>query len=64
MGRKRVHNPFHRQKLLDKFQNQAARRERRKTEGPPEFEVTGTHLVILVAALLALAWLAGLLPDP
>ena len=61
MGRQKVHNPFHRQKNLDKFGHQAARRERRKTEGPPQFEVTGTHLLILVAALLALAWLAGLL---
>ncbi len=41
----------------------AERRERRQTEGP-EFEVTGTHLVILIAALLAVAYFAGLLPDP
>jgi len=41
----------------------AERRERRQTEGP-QFEVTGTHLVILVAALLTVAYFAGLLPDP
>ena len=39
------------------------KRERRRAEGP-EFEVTGTHLVILIAALLAVAYFAGLLPDP
>ena len=41
------------------------KRERRHkvSEGPP-FEVTGTHVVILVGALFALAWFAGLLPDP
>ena len=41
------------------------KRERRpKVSGAPSFEVTGTHVVILVGALFALAWFAGLLPDP
>jgi hypothetical protein len=44
--------------------------ERRKRERRPKvsedssFEVTGTHVVILVGALFTLAWYAGLLPDP
>ena len=33
------------------------------TEGP-EFEVTGTHLILFVTALLTVAYFAGLLPDP
>ena len=41
----------------------AERREQRQIEGP-HFEVTGTQIVILVAALLTLAYFAGLLPDP
>ncbi len=41
------------------------KRERRpKASEGPQFEVTGTHVVILVGALFALAWFAGLLPDP
>ena len=40
------------------------KRERRPKSGAPHFEVTGTHVVILVGALFALAWFAGLLPDP
>ena len=41
------------------------KRERRsKVSEGPQFEVTGTHVVILVGALFTLAWLAGLLPDP
>ena len=41
------------------------KRERRpKFSDGPQFEVTGTHVVILVGALFALAWFAGLLPDP
>ena len=41
------------------------KRERRPkvSEGPPQFEVTGTHVVVLVGALFALAWFAGLLPE-
>ena len=41
------------------------KRERRpKISEGPQFEVTGTHVVIFVGALFALAWFAGLLPDP
>ena len=39
-------------------------RQRTKAFEGPQFEVTGTHLVILVGALFTLAWFAGLLPDP
>ena len=41
-----------------------SKRERAKNSEAPHFEVTGTHVVILVGALFALAWFAGLLPDP
>ena len=65
MGRqKKLNNPWHRQKTLDKLGPRAGlgqfnpRRERRNTEAPP-FEFTGTHLLILVAALLALAYDSG-----
>ena len=38
------------------------KRERRpKISEGPQFEVTGTHVVIFVGALFALAWFAGLL---
>ena len=40
------------------------KRERRPKVSGPQFEVTGTHVVILVGALFTLAWWAGLLPDP
>ena len=40
------------------------REQRTKVSEGPQFEVTGTHLVILVGALFTLAWFAGLLPDP
>ena len=40
------------------------KRERRTVYEAPQFEVAGTHVVILVAAVMALAWFAGLLPDP
>ena len=41
------------------------KRERRpKAFEGPQFELTGTHVVILVGALFTLAWFAGLLPDP
>ena len=46
-----------------KRKSKAERREQRQIEGP-HFEVTGTQIVILVAALLTLAYFAGLLPDP
>ena len=39
-------------------------RQRTKAFEGPQFEVTGTHVVIFVGALFTLAWLAGLLPDP
>ena len=29
-----------------------------------EFQVTGTHVIIVVATLLTAAYFAGLLPDP
>ena len=45
------------------FYNSRRRERRLKSEGP-QFEVTGTHVVILVGALFAFAWFAGLLPDP
>ena len=41
-----------------------SKRERVKNSEAPDFEVTGTHVVIFVAALFTLAWFAGLLPDP
>ena len=41
-----------------------SKRERVKNSEAPNFEVTGTHVVIFVAALFTLAWFAGLLPDP
>ena len=31
---------------------------------PPPFEVQGCHVLILIAALMGAAQLAGLLPDP
>ena len=31
---------------------------------PPPFEVQGYHVLILIAALMGAAQLAGLLPDP
>ena len=34
-----------------------------RLEGP-EFELTGTHVIIFVTALLTVAYFAGLLPDP
>ena len=40
------------------------KRERQPKVSGPQFEVTGTHVVILVGALFTLAWWAGLLPDP
>ena len=40
------------------------KRERRPKVSEGQFEVTGTHVVILVGALFTLAWYAGLLPDP
>ena len=40
-----------------------SKRERRRTEGP-QFQVTGTHVIIFVTALLTVAYFAGLLPDP
>ena len=43
---------------------EGSKRGRPKAFEGPQFEVTGTHVVILVGALFALAWLAGLLPDP
>ena len=52
-------------KHTTKFANYSwNKRERRKVSEAPPFEVTGTHVVILVGALFTLAWLAGLLPDP
>ena len=40
------------------------KRERPVKLPAPQFEVTGTHVVILVGVLFTLAWFAGLLPDP
>ena len=40
------------------------RRERRQASTAPQFEVTGTHVIIFVTALLTVAYFAGLLPDP
>ena len=36
----------------------------RRLDTGPEFEVTGTHLLIVLVAVFAAAWCAGLLPDP
>ena len=52
-----------RAKGLPKTYSVGKRQPRPKFEAPP-FEVTGTHVVILAGALFALAWVAGLLPDP
>ena len=49
---------------LNKYMQGGKRDRRPKVSEGPQFEVTGTHVVILVGALFALAWLAGLLPDP
>ena len=40
------------------------RRQRRTVSDDPPFELTGTHLIIILAAVMALAWFAGVLPDP
>ena len=52
------------EKGLPKSYTVGKRERRPKAFEGPQFEVTGTHVVILVGALFALAWFAGLLPDP
>ena len=49
---------------LNKYMQGGKRDRRPKAFEDPPFEVTGTHVVIFVAALFTLAWFAGLLPDP
>ena len=46
-----------------KRKNKAERREQRQIE-EPQFQLTGTHVIIVVAAVLTAAYFAGLLPDP
>ena len=36
----------------------------RQQDKGPEFEATGTHILILIAVVFAAAWCSGLLPDP
>ena len=40
------------------------RQRRRTVSDDPPFELTGTHLIIILAAVMALAWFVGVLPDP
>ena len=36
----------------------------RQLDTGPEFELTGTHILIVIVAVFAAAWSFGLLPDP
>ena len=40
------------------------KRERSHPVSEDEFQVTDTHVIVFVTALLTLAYFAGLLPDP
>ena len=50
----------------DKQRAAIVRREKRlgiKPDGP-QFQVTGTHVILFITAVLTVAYFAGLLPDP
>ena len=40
------------------------KQKRGRTAEGPQFVVTGLHVIILIAFVLAAAWFTGLLPDP
>ena len=40
------------------------RPQRGNSDKGPQFEITGLHVLLFVAALMGALWLAGLLPDP
>ena len=50
----------------DKQRAAIVRRQKRGDINPegPQFQVTGTHVLIFIAAVLTAAYFAGLLPDP
>ena len=50
----------------DKQRAAIVRRQKRGNLDPegPQFQVTGTHVLIFITAVLTAAYFAGLLPDP
>jgi len=59
-----LHDTKHSNIRRTRRKQKGVRREQLNFTEGPEFELTGTHLLILVAVFFAAAWCAGLLPDP
>ena len=59
-----LHDTKHSNIRRTRRKQKGVRRERLNLTEGPQFEVTGTLLILFVTALLTLAYFAGLLPDP
>ena len=51
-------------KKVRTHETQWRRGRQKSSDDGPQFELTGTHVIIFIGAVFAAAWCAGLLPDP
>ena len=51
-------------KKVRTHETQWRRGRQKSSDDGPQYEVTGTQLVIFIALIFAAAWSFGLLPDP